>query len=100
MTGRGAYRLRVPDDVVALISSLHPVIKKKVKAALRKIVTEPYEGKALRDDLEGFYSFRVNRIRIIYRPSRERIIEVIAIGPRKVIYEMTYLLIQRQKGQG
>jgi mRNA interferase RelE/StbE len=91
------YQLRVPEHVRTLIRMLHPDLKRKVRAALALIILEPESGKALRKDLEGLSSFPVGKLRIIYRGSSSRTVEVIAIGPRKIIYEETLRLIRRQE---
>jgi mRNA interferase RelE/StbE len=88
------YKLIVADSTVRLIRSLHPELKKKVKSGLRAIVTDPFAGKALRDELKGLRSFRIGRFRIVYRISGKRI-EIAAVGPRKTIYEETLRLIRR-----
>jgi len=75
--------------------SLHPEIKRKVKAAMKIIMSDPGAGKSLRDELEGLRSFRVGRFRIIYRMPSKRVIEIVAIGPRKSIYEETYRLLRK-----
>ena len=90
-------KLRVPDEVVEVIRNLHPHLKKKIKLSLQQIVTNPYSGKELKDELEGMRSFRVSRLRIIYRLSQNKQIEIVAIGPRKTIYEETYILLKRTK---
>jgi len=90
------YKLRIPDDVVALIRTLHPDLKRKVKASLQTILSDPGTGKSLRTDLAGLRSFRVGRFRIIYRITK-REIHLVAIGPRTRIYEDTYRIISRQK---
>jgi mRNA interferase RelE/StbE len=90
-------RLRVPADVAELIRNLHPVIKRKVKASLQRILKDPGAGKSLKDELEGLRSFRMGRIRIIYRLSGREIIEVVTIGPRKTIYEETLRLLKKRK---
>jgi mRNA interferase RelE/StbE len=93
------HRIRVPDDVAALLRSLHPGLKKKARAALRLLSADPLAGKALRDDLEGLRSYRVGRFRIIYRISVKKILEIIAVGPRKIIYEETLRLLKRASGR-
>jgi mRNA-degrading endonuclease RelE of RelBE toxin-antitoxin system len=75
--------------VQALLGSLHPELKRKVRAALDLIRTDPKVGKELRDELEGFRSLRVGRFRMIYRLAPRRLVELIAIGPRRTIYEET-----------
>jgi hypothetical protein len=42
-------------------------------------------------------SFRVGKFRIIYRVVSD-VIEIIAIGPRRIIYEETLRLMQKEKG--
>jgi mRNA interferase RelE/StbE len=88
-------KLKVPDIVAALIRNLHPHLKKKVKTSLQTIVSDPYSGKLLRDELSGLRSFRVSRFRIIYRISGKKLIEIVAIGPRECIYEETFRLLKR-----
>jgi mRNA-degrading endonuclease RelE of RelBE toxin-antitoxin system len=43
-------------------------------------------------------SFKIRRIRLVYRISSGKIIEIIAIGPRKNIYEETFRLISKKGG--
>jgi len=89
-------KLRVPDEIVALIRGCHPQLKRKIRAGLRHIVTEPGSGKYLKDELEGLRSYQIGRFRIIYRLSAKKIIDVVAIGPRKTIYEETYRIIKKE----
>jgi mRNA interferase RelE/StbE len=76
------------------IRAMHPDLKRKIKAALKIIVSNPDVGKPLRDELMGLRSFRVSRLRIVYRVS-DRIIELVAVGPRERIYQETYRLIKK-----
>jgi len=89
----------VPDEIVALIRGCHPQLKRKIRAGLRDILIEPEAGKSLKDELEGLRSYRISRFRIIYRLSSKQIIEVVALGPRKVIYEETYKIIKKEEQQ-
>lgn len=90
------YKLRVPDDIAGLIRTMHPLLKKKVKAALQIVLSDPSAGKSLRDELAGLRSFRVSRFRIIYRIALKKEIEIVAIGPRERIYEETLRLIKKE----
>jgi len=92
-------KLRVPEAIVTLLRGAHPEIKRKTKAGLRRIVENPGKGKSLKDELGGLRSFPVGRFRIIYRESGEECIDIIAIGPRSVIYEETYRVIKKSKSQ-
>jgi mRNA interferase RelE/StbE len=91
------HKLRVTDETAALARTLHPNLKRKIKAALQTILGDPQAGKALKDELEGLRSFRVSKFRIVYRVrSEEGIIEIAAIGPRKRIYEETLRLLRKK----
>ena len=57
-----------------------------MRAALADILDNPDSGKSLERELKGYWSLRVGRHGIIYRPIRGGI-EVAAIGPRRTIYE-------------
>jgi mRNA interferase RelE/StbE len=92
------YLLRVPDAIASLIQSLHPQIKSHVKLALKAILEDPHCGKALKEELHGLRSYRVKKYRIIYRiVSQKKEMEIIAIGPRRNIYEETFKIISRSQ---
>jgi mRNA interferase RelE/StbE len=88
------YRLRVPDETADFLRSLHPEIKRKIGAGLNIIASEPAAGKSLQEELRGLKSFKIGRFRIIYKVASKRIIEIVAIGPRKTVYEETYRLLK------
>ena len=88
-------RLRVPDHIVYFIRKSHPDIKKKIRASLEYIQKEPESGKRLKDELKGLKSYRIGRFRLIYRISTDNLIEIVAIGPRKTIYEETIRMIKK-----
>ncbi|RJQ56531.1 MAG: cytotoxin [Nitrospiraceae bacterium] len=91
-------RLKMSDATAGLVRTLHPDLKRKVKAAFQAVLNDPRSGKALKDELEGLQSFKVGKFRIIYKTvSVKGIIEVVAIGPRKTIYEETLRILQREK---
>jgi len=90
------YRLRVSAALEDLVRGLHPALKGKVRAGLDLIRTTPEAGKALRDELAGLRSLRVGGFRIVYRVSPRRLIELIAIGPRRTIYKETLRLLRRR----
>lgn len=79
----------------ALLGNLHPELKRKVRAGLDLIRMDPSVGKELRDELHGFRSLRVGRFRIIYREVPRRLVELVAIGPRRTIYEETLRRLHR-----
>ena len=63
-----------------------PELKHKVRQSLERIVKTPFSGKALVAELRGYHSYRVGRFRIIYQVL-SRDIFLVAIGPRKTIYQ-------------
>ena len=90
------HKLRISDSLVALIRGLHPEIKEKIRGSLKTLVTEPHSGNLLKDAMDGLQSFKVKRLRIIYRTATQEEIQIIAIGPREQIYEETYRLIKKE----
>jgi mRNA interferase RelE/StbE len=97
---KSQIRFNVPDEVAKLVRSLHPDIKRKVRAALDRLAHDVEAGKALQGDLEGLRSLRVARFRIIYRASARREIEIVTIGPRDRIYEETLRLVSGRVNDG
>jgi mRNA-degrading endonuclease RelE of RelBE toxin-antitoxin system len=91
------YKMKAPAEIVSFIRGAHPQLKRKIKAALQRIVADPSAGKFLKDDLQGLRSFRIGPVTIIYRLSAKHVIEIIAIGPRNIIYEETYRIIKKEK---
>jgi len=91
------YLLKVPEGLVSLLRNLHPLIKAHIRPALYFLAKNPNGGKALKEELHGLRSYRVKKYRIIYRIiAPEKILEIIAIGPRKNIYEETFKIISRE----
>jgi mRNA interferase RelE/StbE len=90
-------RLRIPKEVALLLRGLHPAIKRKIRTALDQVLENAEAGKALKDELSGLRSFRVGRLRIIYRKPSRGVLEIVAVGPRSVIYEETLRLVRRER---
>ena len=92
------HRLKMSNETAELVRTLHPDLKRKIKAALQTVLNDPLSGKALKDELEGLQSFKVGKFRVIYNTASDKaIIEVAAVGPRKTIYEETLKLLQKGK---
>jgi len=92
------FRLTAPIEIQRLIREMHPDLKRKLRASLDLIASNPNAGKALFDELEGLRSFRVSSFRVIYKITDPKRIEIIAIGPRKRIYEETVRILRKQRG--
>jgi mRNA interferase RelE/StbE len=88
--------LKVPAEVRNVIRRLHPELKRKLRAALADILDDPTCGKALKEDLEGCWSLRIGRSRVIYRLGGGGV-EIVAVGPRESIYEEAVRQIRRDQ---
>ena len=93
--GKTIYKVRVPDSIAKLIRKMHPYLKKKIRSSLETILLDPYSGKALKGELAGPMSFKVSRFRIIYKVSN-KIVEIVTIAPRELIYKETYRIIKKE----
>jgi mRNA interferase RelE/StbE len=90
------FRLDIPPHVAEVIRSLHPDLKRSLKAALRAIAADPDCGEPLLRELEGLRKYRVRRFRIVYRVNRKAgMIQVMAVGHRRYIYEELAERLQR-----
>lgn len=89
------YQLKIPEHLVDLIRDLHPEIRIRIKGALSELSIDPNAGKRLKDEMEELRSFKVKRLRIIYRLGTQEEIQILAIGPKEQIYEDTYRLITK-----
>jgi len=95
---KSTYLLRVPDEVASLIRGLHPLIKSQIRTALQNILEDPHCGKSLKEELHGMKSYKVKKYRIIYRiVCKNMELEVIAVGPRRNIYEETFKIISKEE---
>src|SRR5438093_7511343 len=84
----GRYRPVVTPDVAAVIRQLHPDLKQSIGNALRTLSDDPSAGEPLRRELEGLWKYGVRRFRIVYAVDRRRrLLQVIAVGHRRMIYE-------------
>ena len=78
----------IPPHVAEVIRSLHPDLKRSIKAAVRAIATDPECGVPLLRELDGLWKYRVRRYRIVYAVDRKaRVIRFIAVGHRRHVYE-------------
>ncbi|MCK5507704.1 MAG: type II toxin-antitoxin system RelE/ParE family toxin [Desulfobacterales bacterium] len=93
------YKFKMPDETADFVRHMHPEIKKKIKSSLEIILSDPHSGKSLKKDLTGLKSFRAGRFRIIYRISSKQIIDIVTVGPRSIIYEITYRLLKKETDQ-
>jgi len=82
------FRPDIPPHVAEVIRSLHPDLKRPIKAAVRAIANNPECGEPLQRELAGLRKYRVRRFRIVYAIDRKaRVIRLMAVGHRQSIYE-------------
>jgi mRNA interferase RelE/StbE len=83
-----AFRPDIPPHVAEVIRSLHPDLKRSIKAAVRGIAADPECGEPLLHELDGLWKYRVRRFRIVYAIDRKkRVIRLMAVGHRRHVYE-------------
>ena len=89
--------LKISSELLSFLRTLHPEIKRKIKAGLKDIALNPSSGKVLKDELEGLRSYRLGWYRIVYREAPS-FLEIIAIGERERIYEDAVKRFLKEKG--
>ena len=83
------FRKKFSPDAKELIKKLHPDIKGPLRNLTDQIASNPFLGKPLQEELEGFYSAQYQRYRIIYSidaNKKEVVIEF--LGHRESIYDI------------
>lgn len=93
-----AYRAAVRSPAAEVLRHLPPGIKRAVSSAIREVLADPAAGEPLHGELEGLRKYRVRRFRVIYQVDREkRLLNILAIGERRTIYEEVAELLRSQK---
>ena|SRR6185295_20058039 len=81
------FSARYTREAARLISKLPPEIKRIVRA-IETLQDNPKIGTELTGELDGYYSYRIRRYRIIYRINEEEsCIDVYHVGHRRDVYE-------------
>ena len=82
------FRPDIPAHVAEAIRSLHPDLKRSIKAAIRAIASDPACGEPLLRELDGLWKFRVRRFRIVYGIDRKaRTNRLMVVDHRQSVYE-------------
>jgi len=83
------YHVSIPPHVAAVLTHLAPSIKRDAKRALRILSEDPHAGEPLERELRGLWKYRIRAFRVVYRiVAQERLIHIMAIGPRGTIYDI------------
>jgi addiction module RelE/StbE family toxin len=79
---------RYTPECARLIAKFPPEIKRLVRSSIDTLLDEPQLGTELTGELDGYYSYRIRRYRIIYRVNEdESTIDVYHVGHRRDVYE-------------
>ena len=85
-----AYRLELSNQaerVIRRMAQREPALYPRVARALDDLERDPFQGKALKGELKGRYSYRVGSYRIVYLVrQQELLVLIIDIGHRRDIY--------------
>jgi mRNA-degrading endonuclease RelE of RelBE toxin-antitoxin system len=97
---RRPRRVLVSPEVDRSISGLHPQLRRKMRAAADALAADCAVGKALREELQGYFSFRIGAYRLVYRRLPRDNLELVAFGPRSRIYLDLVRLVRRARKEG
>ena len=88
---------RYTPECSRLIAKLPPEIKRLVRSSIDTLLDKPKIGTELTGELDGYYSYRVRRYRIIYWVNEdESSIDVYHVGHRRDVYETLRSLVSRR----
>ena len=82
------YTVLLSRQAEKFYKKLDAKLKVQVRECLIGLEDSAHAGKRLHGDLKDNYSLQVRKLRIIYTISeKDKIVYVIAIGPRKKVYQ-------------
>jgi mRNA interferase RelE/StbE len=83
------YQVRLTAAAAEIYNTLHPDIRKQIKASLAELIQTPHLGKALQNELIGFRSSKIKRYRVVYQVDDPgKTVIIYAVGHRRDIYEV------------
>ena len=75
------------ERVIRRMAERDPALYRRVAGVFDDLQHDPYQGKPLKGELKGRYSYRIGSYRIVYRIHRqELLVLVIDVGHRRDIY--------------
>ena len=85
-----AYKLELSNQaerVIRRMAQREPVLYQRIASVLNDLQRDPHQGKPLKGELKGRYSYRVGSYRIVYLiRHQELLVLIIDIGHRRDIY--------------
>ena len=85
-----AYKLELSNQAERIIRRMaerEPALYRRVAGALDDLQRDPYQGKPLKGELKGRYSYRIGSYRVVYLiRQKELLVLIIDVGHRRDIY--------------
>lgn len=82
------WTLRYSASCARALRKLDPQVRRRIRAALDLVATDPERGRPLQLSLRGLRSWRSGDFRIVYRIVEDRIeVLVLAVGHRREVYD-------------
>jgi mRNA-degrading endonuclease RelE of RelBE toxin-antitoxin system len=89
-----SYQVKLTETVGGILANFHPELKRITRKALREIAGNPYLGKELQEELEGYLSYRFRRYRAVYTVDEQtKVLVIHLVGHRRNVYELLKKLI-------
>ena len=81
------YKLVYLEEAKEAAPKLSPIIKPLIKAGLESLSSNPYKGKELAEELNGYSSMAISKYRVIYEIIEDsKTVEINLIGHRRDVY--------------
>lgn len=75
------------ERVLRRLAEREPALYQRVARVFDELQTDPFQGKPLRGELKGRYSYRLGDYRVVYLIQQHRLVVIIIdIGHRRDIY--------------
>ncbi len=68
------------------LHELHIENQRRIKSAVKELSRNPYAGKSLTGKLEGLFSLRVGKYRVLYSVDGEMVV-IHTVGHRREVYK-------------
>jgi mRNA interferase RelE/StbE len=82
------WTVKLSRQAAGILKGLKGKHRTQLENGLDELSSKPHNGKMLKGELKGYWSFRVGAYRIIYViRNKEVIVEVLRIHHRKEVYE-------------
>ena len=85
---QGRFRSAPTKHFLRELKKLPAHVRARVVLAIEELVTNPFAGIRLREELDGLLRWRTGDYRIVYKIDEEkRLVVLLDVGPRKAIYD-------------